>query len=58
MVWVVDPESGAVESRPVTVGQMAGDQILVTEGLRDGDTVVISGMSQLRPGMKVRPWEP
>jgi RND family efflux transporter MFP subunit len=58
MVWVVDPESSAVESRPVTVGQMAGDQILVTEGLRDGDTVVISGMSQLRPGMKVRRWDP
>jgi RND family efflux transporter MFP subunit len=58
MVWVVDPESSAVEGRPVTVGPLAGDQILVTEGLRDGDTVVISGMSQLRPGMKVRRWEP
>jgi RND family efflux transporter MFP subunit len=58
MVWVVDPDSGAVESRSVTVGQLAGEQILVTEGLRDGDIVVISGMSQLRDGMKVRSWEP
>jgi RND family efflux transporter MFP subunit len=58
MVWVVDPDTSAVESRSVTVGQLAGDQILVTEGLRDGDTVVISGMSQLRSGMKVRSWRP
>jgi RND family efflux transporter MFP subunit len=57
MVWVVDPDTSAVESRSVTVGQLAGDQILVTEGLQDGDNVVISGMSQLRPGMKVRRWE-
>jgi RND family efflux transporter MFP subunit len=57
MVWIVDPDTSAVESRSVTVGQLADDQILVTEGLQDGDNVVISGMSQLRPGMKVRRWE-
>jgi len=57
MVWVVAPDTGVVESRSVTLGELAGDQILVTDGLRNGDTVVISGMAQLRPGMKVRRWE-
>ena len=41
----------------MTLGELGGDQVLVTDGLRDGDTVVISGMAQLRPGMKVRRWE-
>ena len=57
MVWIVAPDTGVVESRPVTLGELGGDQVLVTDGLRDGDTVVISGMAQLRPGMKVRRWE-
>jgi RND family efflux transporter MFP subunit len=57
MVWVVDSETGEVESRAVKLGELAGDQVLVTEGLQDGDTVAISGMSQPRPGMKVRRWE-
>ena len=57
MVWIVDPETGVVETRPVTLGELAGDQVLVTDGLREGDTVVISGMGQLSPGIKVRRWE-
>lgn len=57
MVWIVDPETGVVETRPVTLGELAGDQVLVTDGLREGDTVVISGMGQLSPGVKVRRWE-
>jgi len=57
MVWIVAPDTGVVESRPVTLGELGGDQVLVTGGLRDGDTVVISGMAQLSPGMKVRRWE-
>ena len=38
MVWVVDPDTSAVESRSVTVGQLAGDQILVTEAVVHGAT--------------------
>jgi RND family efflux transporter MFP subunit len=57
MVWIVDPDTGLVESRAVTLGELAEDQVIVTEGLNNGDTVAISGMSQLRPGMQVRPWE-
>ena len=56
-VWIVDPEAGTVSRRPVTLGPMAGDSIIVTEGLNDGDTVAVSGVAQLRPGVKVRQWE-
>jgi len=56
-VWIVDPEAGTVSRRPVTLGPMAGDSVIVTEGLNDGDTVAISGVAQLRPGVKVRRWE-
>ena len=57
MVWVADPETGVVESRSVTLGELGGDQVLVKDGLRNGDMVVISGMAQLSAGMKVRRWE-
>ena len=57
MVWIVAPDTSVVESRAVTLGELAGDQVIVTDGLRNGDTVAISGMVQLRPGMKVRRWE-
>lgn len=57
MVWVFDPDTGTVDSRSVTLGQLAGDEVIVTSGLNSGDTVAISGMSQLRPGLKVRRWD-
>jgi RND family efflux transporter MFP subunit len=56
-VWIVDPEAGTVSRRPVTLGPMGGDSVIVTEGLNDGDTVAVSGVAQLRPGVKVRLWE-
>jgi RND family efflux transporter MFP subunit len=58
MVWIVDPDTGVVESRSVTLGDLSGDQVVITDGLRNGDTVAISGMAQLSAGMKVRRWEP
>jgi RND family efflux transporter MFP subunit len=57
MVWVVDPETGEVETRSVSLGELGGEQVLVKDGLQSGDTVVTSGMAQMRPGMKVRRWE-
>ena len=44
-----------MSERPVTLGEMVGSDVLVTGGLEAGDTIAISGVSQLRPGMKVRP---
>lgn len=57
-VWVVDPESGAVSSREVTLGRPRGDAIEVTAGLVAGERVVAAGVSHLREGMRVRPLTP
>jgi multidrug efflux system membrane fusion protein len=41
------------EARPVTVDVLAGDQALLSQGLVSGDSVVIEGQNQLRPGAKI-----
>ena len=43
-----------VQMQPVTVGQTEGNLALVTEGLAEGDTVVVDGQSRLQPGSKVQ----
>lgn len=54
-VWVYDPETGQVNPRAVQVGPISEAGIEITEGLAAGDTVVVAGMSELEPGMTVRP---
>lgn len=57
-VVVVDAEQNA-EVRPVVVGQAVGDRWLVTEGLHEGDQVVVDGLQKVRPGAPLAPvpWE-
>jgi membrane fusion protein, multidrug efflux system len=43
-------KDGKAEQRPVTVGLTVGDLALVDKGLAPGDSVVIEGQNQLRPG--------
>ena len=55
-VWVMDPQTETVHKRPVTTGDLTGTaSITIVEGLKQGETVVIAGVSQLREGMKIRP---
>jgi HlyD family secretion protein len=51
-VMIVDAKSVARE-RKVTVGVHSGDKIEITEGLQEGDTVVIEGNFALPDGTKV-----
>ncbi|MEN6320027.1 MAG: efflux RND transporter periplasmic adaptor subunit [Syntrophaceae bacterium] len=51
-VWVVDKEN-KTEQRPVTVGEWHGDDWFISEGLRNGERVVVDGGLMLRPGMTV-----
>lgn len=53
-VWVVDPQTGAVALRNVTLGRFESDRIVVSEGLAKGDIVVTAGVNRLREGQKVR----
>lgn len=50
-VWVV--ENGAVKLVPVTVGGVAGNDLLLTSGVKAGQTVVTAGVNLLKPGQKV-----
>ncbi len=42
-----------VESRPITVDRTVGEESIVGQGLKPGETVVIEGQLQLVPGRKV-----
>jgi len=52
-VWVIDPSTNAVSSRPVTIARYKTGQILVSDGLKEGEMVVTSGGQFLRAGQVV-----
>jgi len=56
-VWVVDAESKA-QFRPVSVGPLSGDMWLITEGLKDGERIVVDGGLKLAPGVPVKAMSP
>ncbi len=41
----------------IVASQAIGDKWLVTEGLKAGDRVVISGLQKVRPGVQVKAQE-
>jgi len=51
-VYVVKPDS-TVAVRPITLGQVDGNNVAVTSGLAAGDTVVTDGGDRLRDGAAV-----
>ena len=51
-VWLV--ENGAVRRVPVKIIGQAGNDVLLGEGVKAGQTVVTAGVNLLRPGQKVR----
>lgn len=53
-VWVVDPASGKVALRPVTVGRIVQGGIEIKAGLKPGDWVVSAGANSLADGEIVR----
>lgn len=46
-------KNGVVVSTPVTIGTRTASAVQITSGLSAGDTVVTTGIMQLRPGMPV-----
>jgi len=52
-VWVVNKD-GQAELRPITVGDWKGEGWLVSEGLTDGDKVVVDGGQRLTQGEAVK----
>ncbi len=58
-VLVVDAE-GKVSVRPVRTGAMSGADFVITEGLKEGERVIVNGLQKARPGSVVKavPWDP
>jgi len=54
-VWVIDEADGSSVAReqPVTLGAAQGERIVVTDGLRGGEAVVVRGNEGLRGGLRV-----
>jgi multidrug efflux system membrane fusion protein len=51
-VFVVKPDL-TVESRPVTLGNDLGQEVVIAKGLQPGERVVTEGQLRLAPGVKV-----
>ncbi|MCK6557758.1 efflux RND transporter periplasmic adaptor subunit [candidate division KSB1 bacterium] len=48
-------KNGKAESRSVTIGSRTDERVEITQGVQPGDTLITSGILQLRPGMAVMP---
>jgi multidrug efflux system membrane fusion protein len=53
-VYVVG-EDHTASLRPVRVASTEGNLTLISDGLKEGEQVVLDGQSQLHPGAKVQP---
>nr|WP_314622587.1 efflux RND transporter periplasmic adaptor subunit [uncultured Noviherbaspirillum sp.] len=51
---------GKVAPRPIKTGSAQGDKWIVTDGLKQGDVVIVEGLQKVRPGAAVKPvpWKP
>ena len=52
-VWVLDEASMTVNSQAVQLGQVDGNEVVVSSGLKPGQKVVSAGVHVLSPGQKV-----
>jgi membrane fusion protein (multidrug efflux system) len=51
-VWIVS--NGKAQSQSITTGFRSNNQVEVTSGLQAGDTIMITGLMQVREGIAVR----
>ena len=56
-VYIVKPDSSA-ELRPVVLGQVQGDLVVIQKGISSGERVVATGQMMVAPGGKVRELPP
>lgn len=55
-IWVVNNQTMTVSKRQVTIEEGVGETVIVTDGLKPGETIAGAGATYLAEGMKVRPW--
>lgn len=56
-VWIFDPDTSSPVKRSVRTGAFShgGNRVLVLDGLRSGEQIVVAGASFVVEGMKLRP---
>lgn len=54
LVWALD-KANKVQPRPLKLGHPAGNLVEVTEGLTEGDRLVVDGILKVGPGITVKP---
>jgi membrane fusion protein, multidrug efflux system len=52
-VWIVDPRTNTASLKPVTVGSYEAGAVVVSQGLKAGDRVVVDGGKLLSPGQPI-----
>ncbi len=53
-VWVVGADNKASQ-RPVTVGPQVHESLMILEGLKPGERIVVEGLQKVREGAQVQP---
>jgi membrane fusion protein (multidrug efflux system) len=53
-VWVVGSDN-KTSQRSVQVGQQFGEKLLILEGLKPGERIVVEGLQKIREGAPVQP---
>jgi hypothetical protein len=57
-VWVINPGTSTLELRPVTVRSYSDHSTTISNGLKDGETVVLAGVHTVYAGEHVSPVRP
>lgn len=56
-VWLVDPQSMRAKRQAVRVGQLTGANIVLKQGLDEGDMIIAAGVNAVQEGMLVHAME-
>lgn len=56
VVWLFDRAQMTVRSQPVVVAGADGNTVVIRQGVKPGDEVVVAGTHVLTPGLKVKPF--
>ena len=52
-MYVIDKNNNAKLTR-VTVGKIAGDEVIITNGLDENQTIILAGQNNVKEGQKVK----
>jgi membrane fusion protein, multidrug efflux system len=54
-VWVLDPATNSVSAKSVSISSYRSNDVLISNGLGDGEMIVTTGIPFLKPGIAVEP---